>query len=123
VTDSCAIDGDGEAWWISEHEELRRERLPAMVAASRAMAEADAPGVRAAAETEMRATFDVELARLRALRAVNDHVRQEEIDAAEQQVSALAAAIRGSRLRFDAIRLIVGTGGGRPITGSSISIV
>jgi ATP-dependent helicase HepA len=48
-----------------------------------------------------------EIERLEVLREINDHVRPAEIEAARQQKSELQAALAGSRLRLDAVRLIM----------------
>ncbi len=108
VAGEVVIAGDGESWWVRDNESLQRELVPDMIAASRALAEERAPVILADAETEMRAALDAEAERLRRLKALNDHVRSEEIEAAEAQISALAASIRGARLRLDGLRLVVG---------------
>jgi len=108
VVDEPSVDGDGESWWVNDNERLRRDTLPAMVASSRSMAEAAAPAIREAAEAAMRTVLNAEIQRLCELQAVNDHVRQDEIDAAEAQVTALASSIHGTRLRLDAVQLVVG---------------
>jgi ATP-dependent helicase HepA len=48
-----------------------------------------------------------ELQRLIDLQRVNDHVREEEVALARAQLEATVQAIRGARLRLDAVRLIV----------------
>ncbi|MBT3191818.1 MAG: hypothetical protein HN341_04620, partial [Verrucomicrobia bacterium] len=65
--------------------------------------------IRGEARERMLRALNAEINRLRALQKVNDHVRVEEIEAAEEQVVALATAIDDARLRLDAIRLVVGT--------------
>ena len=50
-----------------------------------------------------------EIERLEQLRELNDHVRPEEITLLQSQKDALAAAFAGSRLRVDALRLILRT--------------
>ncbi len=53
-------------------------------------------------ETQLRE----EIERLEDLRAINDHVRPEEIVATKQQQEALREAMQGARLRLDSVRLI-----------------
>jgi ATP-dependent helicase HepA len=106
-----SVDGDGESWWVSGNDRLRLELLPAMVTASREQAERAVGEVRDDARRAMANALGDEIVRLRELQKVNDHVRPEEIAAAEAQVVTLSEAIEGARLRLDAIRLIVGTRG------------
>jgi ATP-dependent helicase HepA len=47
-----------------------------------------------------------EVQRLEMLRRVNDHVRPEEIQLARAQQTELATAIKQSRIRLEAVRLI-----------------
>ncbi len=102
-------DGDGESWWVSDNDRLRLDILPPMVSASRVEAESRLSVIQNGALENMQTALGAEIARLRDLQLVNDHVRPEEVMALETQVSALADAISGARLRLDAIRLVVGT--------------
>lgn len=54
-----------------------------------------------------RETLDSELARLRALQAVNRSISAAEIDAVSGERDALLQALPGSRLRLDAVRFVV----------------
>jgi ATP-dependent helicase HepA len=51
--------------------------------------------------------LSVEVQRLVDLRKVNDHVRREEIELAQEQLRRTTAAIDQARLRLDSIRLMV----------------
>jgi len=108
VERAITVDGDGESWWVRDNERLQRDLVPAMIAATRAQAEARSPGILDAAKAEMRSALDTEVERLCHLQAVNDHVRDEEIDAAKTQIHDLALAMDNARLRLDSLRLVVG---------------
>ena len=84
------------------------QRVHDLLARARALAEQRAQQLRAAAQKEMTDVLGAELARLRALRKVNDHVRPEEIAALEQRIAALADVLERAALRLDAVMLIVG---------------
>jgi ATP-dependent helicase HepA len=70
------------------------------------LAEAKAATLRATALTEMNQLLGREVQRLQMLRQVNDHIRPEEIQLAQAQQREMADALRTSRLRLDALRLI-----------------
>ena len=108
VERAITVDGDGESWWVRDNERLQRDLVPAMIAATRAQAEARSPRILDAAKAEMRSALDTEVERLCHLQAVNDHVRDEEIDAAKTQIHDLALAMDNARLRLDSLRLVVG---------------
>jgi ATP-dependent helicase HepA len=55
----------------------------------------------------MRQTLDNELTRLEALAQRNPSVREDEITALRDERQALDQAIEGTRLRLDAVRVIV----------------
>ena len=62
----------------------------------------------------MKKRMGAELDRLRALKELNDHVREEEIDALGAEIGALENAIRSASVRLDALRLILATSEKRP---------
>jgi len=55
----------------------------------------------------MTAQLQDEIERLEDLRAINDHVRQSEIEAAKLEKSELESALGSARIRLDAVRLIL----------------
>lgn len=63
--------------------------------------------LKSAARAQAAAGIGADLQRLIDLRAVNDHVRPEEIELAREQLAHVLAAIGSARLRLDSIRLIV----------------
>jgi ATP-dependent helicase HepA len=78
-----------------------------MTAAATTAAEERATSVRAAARAAAETALGEDIARLTALQRINDHVRPEEVALARQQQEQTVKAVRESRLRLDALRLIV----------------
>ncbi|SDM52450.1 ATP-dependent helicase HepA [Franzmannia pantelleriensis] len=85
----------------------RHDQLRELLAQGEAEAERELPSIVEAAQTRMRDTLDAELARLKALAERNPAVRADELQALIDERSALDAAIEGTRLRLDAVRVIV----------------
>ncbi|SDK46820.1 RNA polymerase-associated protein RapA [Billgrantia gudaonensis] len=73
-------------------------------------AERELPSIVEAAQFRMREELDGELARLMALARRNPAVRDDELTALRDERAALDAAIEGTRLRLDAVRVIVTVG-------------
>ena len=82
-------------------------QLKEMTAAATTAAEELAAAVRAAARAAAETALGEDIARLTALQRINDHVRPEEVALARQQQEQTVKAVRESRLRLDALRLIV----------------
>ena len=80
--------------------------IPAMLKAAEEFAEAQAKKIITAASAAMATQLQAELDRLTSLRAVNDHVRPEEIELTQTQLTELTTALAQARLRLDAVRLI-----------------
>jgi ATP-dependent helicase HepA len=55
----------------------------------------------------MRQQLQNEINRLEDLRQLNDHVRPEEIEGMKSQMTALEEALGSSRIRLDAVRLVL----------------
>ena len=90
-----------------ENESVRHKLLPTMLGKAEKIAEARLEKLRQRALTAMRKQMDEEIARLEDLGARNPQVRPEEITALREQRDALAAAIGGTTLRLDAVRLVL----------------
>ncbi|WP_027961748.1 RNA polymerase-associated protein RapA [Halomonas halodenitrificans] len=73
-------------------------------------AERELPTIVEDAQARMRDALDGELARLTALARRNPAVREEELTALRDERTALDEAIEGTRLRLDAVRVIVTVG-------------
>ncbi len=81
--------------------------VPPMKKAAEEFATARAKRLIAAASERVEHELGAEFERLRALKRVNPGIRDSEIDALAQQLSALRSAIPDARVRLDAIRLSV----------------
>ncbi|MEC9484239.1 MAG: RNA polymerase-associated protein RapA, partial [Halomonas sp.] len=85
----------------------RHDQLRDLLTQGEGEAERELPTVIEAAQQRMRAELDGELSRLQALARHNPAVRDDEIQALRDERQALDAAIDGTRLRLDAVRVIV----------------
>jgi ATP-dependent helicase HepA len=96
----------GDPAGLLRNEAVKRKFLPAMLEKARALATAKSRAVIANALASMRAEMAAEIARLRDLAEVNDHIKPEEITALAERETEVAAAIENARVRLDAVRLI-----------------
>ena len=96
----------GDPAGLLRNEAVKRKVLPLMLEQTRELGEAKSRSLIRDALEAMHAVMDDEVARLRDLAEVNDHVRPEEIAAMEARQKELASAINGARVRIDAVRLI-----------------
>lgn len=85
---------------------VKKKLLPAMLGKAQAIATDRMKSTVALASSTMSAQLNQEAERLEALRAINDHVRPEEIAAVRKQEEQLREAISAARLRLDSLRLI-----------------
>lgn len=88
----------------------RLEALRDLLDRGEGEAERELPSIVEAAQGRMRETLDGELARLVALARRNPAVREDELEALRAERAALDEAIEGTRLRLDAVRVIVTVG-------------
>jgi hypothetical protein len=109
----AAVDGaisehlkDGEPWKLLEHESIRTRMIPAMIDATRELAEEAAKSTIADARSRMRETLGTDYKRLEYLKQVNDNIRDEELVHAQKAITKLDQKLATARLRFDAIRVI-----------------
>ena len=91
---------------LLDNPKIGREIIPAMLEAAEAFAHTQAQERIATASAAMTAQLQAELDRLTNLRAVNDHVRPEEIELTQTQLTELTTTLAQARLRLDAVRLI-----------------
>jgi len=96
----------GDAAGLMRNEKVKRTFLPAMLDQARDLGGVKSHAVIAAAMTLMRGEMAAEIARLRELADVNDHIKPEEITALVDRERQLAEVIEGARTRLDAVRLI-----------------
>lgn len=85
----------------------RHDQLRVLLSAGEAEAERELPSIVEAAQVRMRNALNTELARLQALSQHNPAVREDELQALRDECNALDAAIENTRLRLDAVRVIV----------------
>lgn len=90
--------------------EFQQRLLPGLVARARALAEAQAGPLVAAAQHALRTALDAELERLRALARVNPNVRPAELAALAEERAQLDGALGRARIRLDAVRVILAGG-------------
>jgi ATP-dependent helicase HepA len=96
----------GDAAALMRNEKVKRTFLPAMIGQARDLGGAQSHGIIQTAMTLMRTELAAEIARLRDLAEINDHIKPEEITALEEREAELATAIGNARVRLDAVRLI-----------------
>ncbi|WP_445158551.1 RNA polymerase-associated protein RapA [Halomonas sp. E14] len=88
----------------------RHDQLRELLGQGEQEAERELPSIVEAAQVRMRRSLDAELARLEALARLNPAVREEELEALRRERRELDAAIEGTRLRLDSVRVIVTVG-------------
>jgi ATP-dependent helicase HepA len=96
----------GDPAGLLRNEAVKRKVLPLMLEQTRELGTAKSRTIVRDALEAMHAVMDEEIARLKDLAEVNDHVRPEEITAMEARQKELASVINGARVRIDAVRLI-----------------
>ena len=85
----------------------RHDQLRDLLVQGESEADRELPSLIETAQRRMRDELDSELTRLQALARHNPAVRDDEIQALRDERQALDAAIEGTRLRLDAVRVIV----------------
>lgn len=96
----------GDAGPLLERGAVKRKLLPRMLEQAHKIAEDLLPGHIAMAQAKMTDTLDNEIERLRLLRRLNNHVRDDEIQRLETERAELKAAIAGAQVSLDSIRLV-----------------
>ncbi len=97
----------GDIFRLLDRGPMRKKLLPAMLAAAQTLATTRMSTVVAESVRAMDAQLGDEIERLETLRTINDHVRPEEIAAAQEQKTALHAVLSAAHLRLDSLRLIL----------------
>ncbi|WP_372847336.1 helicase-related protein, partial [Pontiella sp.] len=97
---------DADPWKLLEHEAIRTQMIPAMIEATRPLAEQAAESTIADARKDMLETLGKDYKRLEYLKQVNDNIRDEELKHARKAITKLDKALAAARLRLDAIRII-----------------
>ncbi len=96
----------GKPYKLIDNAKISQEVIPAMLDTGRKIAERQAGDLVKNSKSKMLHLLDHEIARLKTLAKVNDHVRPEEIQLAERQSGLLVKAIDSARLRLDSVRMI-----------------
>jgi len=96
----------GSIFPLLDNSRIKNKVLPAMLEKCRAHAAERAQLLTAQAVQKMRTTLGGEIERLRDLKRMNDHIRDDEIALWESQMGDLETAIAEAPLRLDALRLI-----------------
>lgn len=96
----------GDPASLLKNEAVKRKMLPAMLEKTRDLGGVKSQTVIEDALARMHREMAGEIARLRDLAEINDHIKPEEIAALEEREAALADAIGNARVRLDAVRLI-----------------
>ncbi|TAE78002.1 MAG: RNA polymerase-binding ATPase [Verrucomicrobia bacterium] len=96
----------GDPSGLLRNESVKRKVLPLMLDRARELGLAASRGMIGDAHDQMHAEMSSEIARLKDLAEINDHVRPDEIATLENRERELAEAIRGARVRIDAVRLV-----------------
>jgi len=97
---------DGQRTRMLADTDLPRHAVSRLLDGCRSAAEDRVSACIRSATERMRSVMSEELERLRALRRINDNVREEEVKLLEEEVEDLVRALAGARLRLDALRLI-----------------
>ena len=97
----------GDVMRLLDKAVMKRKFIPAMLEKALALAEERMREITKDATAVMTAQLQDEIDRLVDLRAINDHVRPDEIATAKQQKSELESALSTARIRLDAVRLIL----------------
>ncbi|MFB9215587.1 RNA polymerase-associated protein RapA [Vibrio sinaloensis] len=78
-----------------------------LIAAGEALIVEKVEAIRSQAQQEMQASLNSELERLQALKAVNPNIRDEEIEAIDEQIKELTGYIGQAQYQLDSLRMIV----------------
>lgn len=101
----------GSVFPLLDSPRVKKKLLPAMLEKSRLLAATRATVVTELAAQKMREALGGELERLRDLKKINDHIREDEITLLESQIQDLGLRISEAPIRLDALRLICRTPG------------
>jgi len=97
-----------KAWEIIELQPVLRTVIPPLMAEARKRAEAHIPDILENARNELNAVVGREIKRLRDLQKINDHIRDDEIEAASSRLRELHENMMDAKIRLDSVLLISG---------------
>ena len=97
----------GDATRLLEKPVMRKKLMPSMLKQGETFANERNEAIKAAAAGRVEDQLNTEIERLEDLGKINNHVREEEIEALKQQKQELLAAISGARVRLDSLKLVM----------------
>ena len=95
-----------KAWELIELQPAVRSSLPGLIEQARTKVEALVPGILKSAKAQLDSVVGGELKRLVALQKINDHIRDEEIEAMTDRLTRLQEILHSPALRLDSLLLI-----------------
>lgn len=99
----------GDVFRLLDKGAFKKKLLPAMFAKAEELAAQKASSKAEQARVKVEALLQGEVQRLKALREINDHVREEEIVAGTAHKHSVLEALKETRVRLDAVRLVFKT--------------
>lgn len=99
----------GDAFRLLDRGVFKKKLLPAMLSKAEEIAAQKAAQLQVEVATKVEPLLQAEVERLVVLQEINDHVRDEEIEAAKAHKQALLEALSAVRVRLDAVRLVLKT--------------
>lgn len=97
-----------KAWEIIELQPILRTVIPPLIEEARKRAEHQIPDILNTARHELEVIVGSEVKRLRDLQKINDHIRDDEIEAASNRLHALLEIMMAAKIRLDSVLLISG---------------
>ncbi|HPI22867.1 MAG TPA: helicase-related protein, partial [Spirochaetota bacterium] len=92
---------------VLDDDDVKNVLLPRMIARCVQIAEEGVAGIVAAGLSSLDITLGNDLARMKALGAINTNITEDEIAVCGREIDALREAIRSARVRLDSLRLIL----------------
>ena len=96
----------GKPQWVQKNVHILQDLLPKLQEFSEAVAQEQVPDIISGNRVVMRTKLRMEADRLRHLRSINHHVREEEIEMADHCLKELESVMAAARLRLDSMRLL-----------------
>jgi len=96
----------GPIFPLLDNQRIKKKLLPAMLEKSREHATAKSAGMTKLAAERMQTVLGREAQRLKDLKKINNHIREEEITLLESQMTELHSLISEAPVRLDAMRLV-----------------
>ncbi|MEM7385488.1 MAG: RNA polymerase-binding ATPase, partial [Verrucomicrobiota bacterium] len=96
----------GKAQWVQKNSQTLQALIPKLMGFCQSGAEEKVKPLISRNRDVMEQKLRLEIDRLRHLKSINDHVRDDEILMAEENLRVLSEAMDGARLRLDSMRLL-----------------